>query len=384
MLFFKYLPQYGVESEVVGTGSGPLTATLNVRRAWVKVIAGQGARAQLRAIVHHLTHLWRARHANYDVLQVRDRPITAVLAWWIARRARRPFFYWMSFPVAEGAIERARGGPRRLGWTRWLFVSIKGYLGRCALNWVVLPGAAHIFTQSDRMAAELAARGVPWARLTPVPMGVDGERINTFDSTRLPPIVDERLRERPVLVYLGAIERLRGSAFLFDVLQAVRVSEPRACLLLVGDAEASEKAWLDDEIKQRHLESAVIVTGWLDTTTAWRYVRCATIAYSAIPLTSLYVVSSPTKTIEYLALGIPVIASRLPDHEVVVEGSGGGECVDYSVAAFSAATLRLLGDPDRLRMMANAGPRYVAAHRDYRVMSGALARRYREIMAVRA
>ena len=127
----------------------------------------------LRSLWHFTRELFKADWSAYDAVQVRDLPLPAAVALLLARWHRRPFFYWMSFPVPEGHIELARERGLDAGFMRYLFPWVRGRLGRWLLYRWVVPKADHVFVQSDRMKAQMIERGFTANRMTPVPMGVD-------------------------------------------------------------------------------------------------------------------------------------------------------------------------------------------------------------------
>lgn len=75
-----------------------------------------------------------------------------------------------------------------------------------------------------------------------------------------------------------------------------------------------------------------------------------------------YKVSLPVKLFEFMAAGLPVIASDFPLFREIVEGNGCGICVDPTNSeAIAAAVRRLQGDDAAARLM---GERGIAAVRD--------------------
>ena len=94
----------------------------------------------------------------------------------------------------------------------------------------------------------------------------------------------------------------------------------------------------------------------------------------------LFDVSSPTKLVEYLALGIPGIANDIPDQQRVLDDSGAGLCVPMDVGAFRDAVLEVLGNPVAARRFAARGPGYVQAHRTYAVLAAKVAAAYERIV----
>ncbi len=119
--------------------------------------------------------------------------------------------------------------------------------------------------------------------------------------------------------------------------------------------------------------------------TAWGYVQKCEVGLSPIPRGELLDVSSPTKIIEYLALGLPVVCNDSPDQERIIKACGAGRCVPYTPASFAEAVDDLLRLPTTTRAeMSRAGKQYVATHRDYTVLAADLARAYRSLIGTDA
>jgi glycosyltransferase involved in cell wall biosynthesis len=315
-------------------------------------------------------------------LQVRDKIASGVLGRVMAALLRVPFVYWMSFPIVEGFEVRrddiARQERGFKGRLKWAAHALRARASRIAIYRLVLPGARHIFVQSDAMADWLAAKGFERARMTAVPMGVDAA---LFDRASVEPVDDARLDGKRVVLYLGRIAQSRKSDFLLEVAAELRAAMPDSLLVIAGDAPSDdEMAWMRREIAQRGLAEHVLLTGWLPQRTALGYAVRAEVGLSPIPRGTLFDVSSPTKLVEYLALGIPSVANDIPDQKLVVEQSGAGLCVPMDAPAFAAATLQLLNDPALARQFAMRGPAYVKAHRTYDILGRNVARTYKKIL----
>ncbi|MFO0233292.1 MAG: glycosyltransferase, partial [Burkholderiales bacterium] len=92
-------------------------------------------------------------------------------------------------------------------------------------------------------------------------------------------------------------------------------------------------------------------------------------------------VGSPTKAVEYLACGLPVVANDQPDQAHVVLASGGGVVVPFTAEGFANGIVEVLGDPDAWRERAGRARDWVAGSRSYRVLGGLVATRLRECVA---
>jgi glycosyltransferase involved in cell wall biosynthesis len=381
-LFGAEMPRYGIGSDLVGQAGAATPA-----RAWpagaMHVVGSLRSRfASVLSPVWDTLGLLRAlRRVRPDCIQVRDKIASGLVARFAAAVLRVPFVYWMSFPIVEGFEVRrdeiARGG-RGLAW---LAHALRALASRAVIYRLVLPGARHIFVQSEAMATWLAAKGYPRARMTAVPMGVDAV---LFDRKAIVPVPDRRLDGRRVLLYLGRIARARDSGFLLDVAEQLRGAVPELLLVIAGDAaSAADAAWLRAQVARRGLGRHVLLTGWLPQPVALGYAVRAEVGLSPIPRGTLFDVSSPTKLIEYLALGIPCVANDIPDQKQVIDASGAGLCVPMQADAFSHAILALLGDAGLAARCAARGPGWVRANRTYDVLGRDVAASYGRILAAR-
>lgn len=374
-LFGTEMPRYGIGTDLVGQGAAG---------SW-----SAGAMHPVGSLNHRLAGVlspfWDAvglvrawRRAPLDCIQVRDKIASGLVGRIAATALGLPFVYWMSFPIVEGFEVRRDEIGRRGRGMRWLAHAARAALSRFVIHRLVLPGARHIFVQSDAMADRLAASGFKRARMTAVPMGVDASLLRRESVT---PSTDPRLDGRRVIVYLGRIAQSRKSDFLLDVVDALRVCQPDILLVIAGDAPSDdEMAWMRSSITKRGLDHHVVLTGWLPQQEALGYAVRAEAGLSPIPRGALFDVSSPTKLVEYLALGIPCIANDIPDQALVIAQSGAGLCVPMEAAAFRDAVLELLGNPTMAAQFAARGPGWVSAHRTYTVLAADVAAAYERIL----
>jgi glycosyltransferase involved in cell wall biosynthesis len=376
-LFGTEMPRYGIGTELVGQSGGD--APQPWQAGGMHPVGRLASRfASVLSPVWDLFGLARAwRRARPDCIQVRDKIASGLLGRAAAAVLRVPFVYWMSFPIVEG-FEVRRDDLRREGRPLWLVHAVRAALSRFAIYRLVLPGARHIFVQSDAMAAWLAAKGFARERMTPVPMGVDA---SVFDRARIAPSQDPRLDGRRVVVYLGRVARSRKSGFLLDLAHWLRAAEPAVLLVIAGDAPSEdEMAWMRAEIERRGLAGHVLLTGWLPQERALGYAVRAEVGLSPIPRGALFDVSSPTKLVEYLALGLPSVANDIPDQRLVIDDSGAGLCAPMEAAPFGHAVLRLLREPALAAECARRGPPWVRANRTYDILGRAVARAYQGLL----
>ena len=278
--------------------------------------------------------------------------------------------------MCDAQIQRALTKPR---WSaEFWFPFLQGTIGRALLNGIVLTHVDHVFAQSNHMRNRLLDAGVPAGSVTAVPMGVDMEVIAQFRNGAQRQARQESTR---VIVHLGVLDSGRGSEILVDVLALVREQWPEARLLCIGSCEsAAFQAVLEERITSRGLEDAIQVTGWVSQPDAWRLAGEADVGLCLIPTGPLYDVAAPTKLVECLALGLPMVVNEHPDQRQVIEESGAGHVVAWSAKEIAAAVCSLLGDANSRNEMSARGPEYVARYRSYEQISRTVADCYARML----
>lgn len=380
-LFGKYLPRHGIFSDLIAQASGPKAAQVSQWGGGIAFVCPASAgrvRKHLTLLKFVVRQLMRCRRERYDAIQVRDAVLPALIGLWVARRERVPFFYWMSYPMYESHIERLKTYGRSMGFMRYFGVAARGYVGKWLLYRWVLPASDHVFVQSHRMLEDMAREGIPESRMTPVLMGAD---LDEMDASRIEPVRDARLSGRRVITYLGTLDRVRRIDFVFEVLARVKRRISNVLLVLAGDAnEPSDRAWLQQRARETGVADDVIWTGWVPKEEGWRFVRASEVALSPFAPSFELNSCSPTKAVEYLALGVPTVCNDQPDQARVIRESGAGRCVPYSVDAFASAIVELLEQPGKAARIGARGPAYVAAHRSYEIIARDLAATYARLI----
>jgi glycosyltransferase involved in cell wall biosynthesis len=380
-LFGKFLPRLGVATDLVAERAHEVQGEVRWGGGEALLVSSRGARPgrYLSNVLHYARMLFGADRSRYHAIQVRDMPLVALIGLAAARLKGLPFFYWMSFPAPEGQIMLAWRRGLSMGLAPFLFPLLwRGWTYRFLLYRIVLPRADHVFVQSERMRDDLVAKGIARDKLTPVVMGVDLER---SVPERIRPADDPRLAGKRVLVYLGTMARGRQIEILFDVLRLVRAQFPDALLVLVGEAEDGvQERWLRSRAREAGVADAVLFTGWLPIEQGWRYVRAAEIGLAPYPRGSLLDSGSPTKVVEYLSLGVPVVANDNPDQQRILREGGGGICVPLTAEDFARAACRLLAHTSLRRTMAASGQAYVRAARSYEAIARLVAKKYAELL----
>jgi glycosyltransferase involved in cell wall biosynthesis len=207
------------------------------------------------------------------------------------------------------------------------------------------------------MKRDIARMGIPSDKLTAVPMGIS-PGMATADLG--PPPGEARV------VYLGTLARTRRLEMIVGAFQRVVAAEPSAKLYFVGGGDDPlDQQLLEREVERLGLQAHVVFTGFLPRERALELVARADVCLSPFYPTPILNSTSPTKLIEYMALGRAVVGNHHPEQRQLIEQSGCGLSVEWDEGAFASAMLELLRDPARAAEMGRRGQRYVREHRNY-------------------
>lgn len=176
-------------------------------------------------------------------------------------------------------------------------------------------------------------------------------------------------RQEAEIIYLGGLSVARGARLLVDIMQALRQRHPRIRLLCLGpfnepEVERKVRAYA----RQRQVDGCMAflprvaheqVAGFLHRA------RVGLIPWQPVP--QMLKMCYPNKVFEYMACGLPVVASDLPGLRQLIEPAQCGILVRAEEApAHAAAIATLLDDPDAAREMGERGRVFAQAHYAWR------------------
>lgn len=150
------------------------------------------------------------------------------------------------------------------------------------------------------------------------------------------------------ICYIGYITEIRG---IFHMVEAVGKAEAR--LLLGGKFSYPEERRRAGELPGWE---RVEFIGWLGRDEVARTLSEASAGLVVLHPTDTFVESLPVKLFEYMAAGIPVIASHFPLWKQIVEGSDSGICVDpLNADEIAGAIRRIVANPEEARRLGRNG-----------------------------
>jgi glycosyltransferase involved in cell wall biosynthesis len=170
-------------------------------------------------------------------------------------------------------------------------------------------------------------------RVIVVPNGVE---LDCFMKARV------RGPHPPTLIYVGYLGEAWGVDLVLRALPIIKWSLPDARLIIVGYGEQS--AELEALTRQLGLQDAVTFYGKKPYGELAEYLSRADMGVAIYRAREFLKYSSPLKIREYLAAGLPVIASAEGESREIIERSRGGELVEASPDAIAKVATKILSD----------------------------------------
>lgn len=160
----------------------------------------------------------------------------------------------------------------------------------------------------------------------------------------MPPMAADATRGTSTLVYVGGISRDRGA---LEMLQALdRLDRNDVELVLVGTASADIRLDLESWAKDPRFR----VVPWEPPLRVYERLAQADIGLACLHPLPRYIDARPVKLFEYMAAGIPVIASDFAGYRRIIEEANCGLVVDPLDPDQLAEAIRFLLDSPEERM----------------------------------
>jgi colanic acid biosynthesis glycosyl transferase WcaI len=273
-----------------------------------------------------------------DVVMAETPPLfTAVSAVAIARLRRAPLILnvadlWPDSAVQLGALRNPRA------------IALAERMERFAYR-----HSAAITVATGGIRRALLDRGEPSDKVIHLANAVDVERFAALEPLHDPP--------RRV-IYCGTVGLAQGVGTLLDA--AAKLAAPELEVLIVGDG--AEREELTRRAEAEHLDN-VRFLGRVSRERVPGLLGSADIAVLSLRDLPLFEDALPSKLLEYMAAGRPVVASAAGDVAALLERARGGVvCPPEDAEALAQAIDRLAADPAWARELGAGGRRYVSAH----------------------
>ncbi|MCX7676663.1 MAG: glycosyltransferase, exosortase A system-associated, partial [Alteraurantiacibacter sp.] len=229
----------------------------------------------------------------------------------------------------------------------------------------------HVVARADRVVTicrglhdDLRARGVPHAKLSIVPNGVDMALFGT-PGQRDPDLAAELgLGDGPVIGFIGSFYDYEGLDVLIAAMPALAKRYPEARLLLVGGGPMADR--LKAQAQASPATAAIRLVGRVPHDQVDRYYALADIMVYPRKASRLTDLVTPLKPLEAMAQGKLVAASDVGGHrELVTHGVTGTLFAADDPAACAAALCDLIERKERWPEIRAAARNHVELQHDW-------------------
>jgi glycosyltransferase involved in cell wall biosynthesis len=253
----------------------------------------------------------------------------------LAKVHRKPYGIWF-----HGLMAPVQ---RRIGWRKkWLYDKVMA-------SRILARASVLVYTaRGERDEAEDLKLTVPSVI---IPLGVD-----TSLFEKLPP--RGRFRHRfldghngPLLLFFGRLNAKKGLDVLCEAMAQILAERPDCRLAIVGPSDPpSFERRVRQWVQSSGIEHAVVMTGLADPE----------LRLEAFADADIFVLPSQAENFchaafEAMASQLPVVVSDTLNYAREISGHRAGLAVPRNARSFSAATLRLLAEPETQRRMAANG-----------------------------
>jgi len=252
---------------------------------------------------------------------------------------------------------------------------VRGFGGRLMRD-SILKRADQVWVMSDAMRSLFISElGLGEEKVKVWPSGVEVNSTYDFCEDRRE-VYRRKLglrRESFGFIYIGALSRFRKLEILIDAMGLLvnRGGYENALLIFIGYAPSVEDTvYLLERARLKHLENFVRIYPSVSEDELPCYIRACDVGLSPIEPNQVLSYSSPVKILEYFKVGLPVIASMIPDQNLVISESEGGVLVGWSPEEFARAMADMYKlPPFKRREMGMRGFNWLVQHREIRKLT---------------
>ncbi len=301
--------------------------------------------------------LGAATEAHADHILVRDLPL-ALTALAVGRRLGIPVVYDMAEVYPEFLRDRVEFN--RASWSDRI---VKNARAAAAVERSVLRRADTVIVVSDESRERCLGLGV--ARDRVVQVGNTPDDLDAIRAARRDPARDRAGFAEFVLLFVGILMWDRGVADVIRALPAIHSAFPKTRLVVAGDGD--ERRDIERLIAERGLGASVDLLGWREHASLPELYAAADVGLLPFLAGRHVKITLANKLFDYMAAGLPIVASDLPPMRRVLSETNAGVLFKAGdSSALASAVIGLLRDQAARHRLADNGRRAAAEKYNWR------------------
>jgi len=216
-----------------------------------------------------------------------------------------------------------------------------------------------ILTISPKLSEYVIKLGASESKVKLLPLGVDTNlfkpNINTTELRRMWNLKGE------VVVFVGTLPEFSGLDTFIPKFKYILNDFPDAKLMIVGDGE--QRSLLEGIILTAGLEDKVIITGFVSHDVVPYFINLADVCINTFPVSGATKDAYPTKVMQYMSCGKPVVSTPLLGLKAMIKGEEQG--VVYTSNGLEGEIISLLKSDERKEKIGKAALNYATKTHSY-------------------
>ena len=184
-----------------------------------------------------------------------------------------------------------------------------------------------------------------------------------------------------VIGYMGGVSEARGSVVTLETLKILSEQRYPFSFECIGAMTENHKKELLKRCEEYNLDN-VTFHGYLPANRGWSVIKRCSVGLALLHPIPNYYESYPTKIFEYMAMGIPVVASNFPLYRSIIEDNKCGLCIDpLDPHAIANVLIWLKEHPSEAATMGARGLDTVNKTYNWEIESVKLLKFYKKVLA---